>query len=250
MSLKTERRTAEKPVPIVYRVFLGISMPLLIISVIFFSIMLCADDENWVRKEYEKLDLASRIGMNTDDICLAFRCMVDYMEGKRDDLSLTVEYYGKETEMFNGREISHMQDVRRLYRSVEIFSIASAVAAAAGIALGFAVERKAALARLRKYYLTAFICVFLFAAVIGIWAAIDFNSLWYAFHYVFLDVESSTFDLTASRMIRICPSVLFRDMVKRIIVTALSVLLILGAVLIIANDPRSEKAAIGIKRRK
>lgn len=247
MSLKTER-TAAKPVPIAYRILLGISMPLLIISVIFLSIKLCANDENWARNEYEKLNPC--IGMNTDDICLAFRSMVDFMEGKRDDLSLTVEYYGEETEMFNEKELSHMQDVRRLYRSVELFSIASAVIAAAGIALSFAVERKAALVRLRKYYLIALACVFILAAAIGIWAAMDFNSLWRAFHYVFLDIESSTFDITESRMIRICPSELFLDMVKRIMVTALSALLILGAVLIIANDPRSERAAIGIKRRK
>lgn len=250
MSPKTEKTAGEKPLSAAYRILLGISMPLLIFSIIFFSIAFCAGDEDWARVEYEKLDLESLAGMDTEDICLAFRCMVDFMKGKRDDMALTVEYRGEETEMFNERETAHMRDVRGLYRSAEVFGIISAVIAAAGIALSFVIERKAALARLKKYYLTAFLCVFILAAAVGIWAAADFDSLWRAFHYVFLDIESSTFDLAESRMIRICPSELFCDMVKRITVIALSALTILGAVLIIADSSRSEKPVIGKKRRK
>lgn len=67
------------------------------------------------------------------------------------------------------------------------------------------------------------ICVIAFiAAVLAIWAAVDFYSFWILFHAVFLDVPSSTFDPAESLMIRICVQQLFSDLILRIAVYTVS----------------------------
>lgn len=67
------------------------------------------------------------------------------------------------------------------------------------------------------------ICVIAFiAAVLAVWAAVDFYSFWILFHAVFLDVPSSTFDPAESLMIRICVQQLFSDLILRIAVYTVS----------------------------
>ena len=56
--------------------------------------------------------------------------------------------------------------------------------------------------------------------------AIDFDSFWRAFHVVFLDLESSTFDPAESNMINICPAELFYDFIKQFAIIVGIVLLI------------------------
>ena len=76
-------------------------------------------DKVWIKREYEKLDINDYTGMSTDEMCTVYLRMVDYMKGGTDELQTEVTVFGERTEMFGEREISHMNDVRKLWFGVE-----------------------------------------------------------------------------------------------------------------------------------
>lgn len=218
------------------KLLIGIVIPLLMLAVIFMSVEALAGDRAWLKKEYEKLDINWYTGMSTEDQVRAFMQMVDYMKAKTDTMEVTVTVDGEQTLMYNEREISHMRDVRRLYQlltGVKWMILCLALTAAV---LAFEAykktkeERREILRFAAKTAVISFICIFLFVLALGVWALIDFDSFWAAFHIVFLDLESSTFDPAVSRMIRICPAELFEDMVIRMFTLAGAVLALFAAV--------------------
>lgn len=220
------------------KILIAVLMPLLMLAFIFMSVEALSGDRAWLKKEYEKLDINDYTGMSTEDQVRAFMQMVDFMKGKTDTMDVTVTVDGEETLMYNEREISHMHDVRRLYKTLVTAKWVVLGLSALTIALFFTLkkeQRPEILYFAAKAAIVAFCCILLFILAMVLWAAVDFYTFWEAFHVVFLDLESSTFDPAVSRMIRICPEKLFSDMVLRIFILAMAVdaLIALGAVIYI-----------------
>ena len=167
------------------------AVPCLAAALLISFIDRLSGDKVWIKREYEKLDINDYTGMSTDEMCTVYLRMVDYMKGGTDELQTEVTVFGERTEMFGEREISHMNDVRKLWFGVET----------------------------AKYILFAFTAI---AAALAVWAAVDFHSFWILFHAIFLDVPSSTFDPAESLMIRICVQQLFSDLILRIAVYTVS----------------------------
>ena len=167
------------------------AVPCLAAALLISFIGRLSGDKVWIKREYEKLDLNDYTGMSTDEMCTVYLRMVDYMKGGTDELQTEVTVFGERTEMFGEREISHMNDVRKLWFGVET----------------------------AKYILFAFAAI---AAALAIWAAVDFYSFWILFHSIFLDVPSAMFDPAESLMIRICVQQLFSDLILRIAVYTVS----------------------------
>ena len=65
----------------------------------------------------------------------------------------------------------------------------------------------------------------MFFAVIGIWAAVDFNNFWVSFHHVFFTNDLWMLDPAESRMIRMFQEAFFADMVGRILAWFLAIAL-------------------------
>ncbi len=228
------------------KILIGIAMPLIMLLAIFLSVEALAGDRAWLQREYDKLDINWYTGMDTPDQIKAFMQMVDYMQGRTDTMDVTVTVNGEQMLMYNEREISHMRDVRALYKTLTAAKYCVIAFAAAALILSLAAfrtreEKKELLRYTSKAALIAFCCVFAFILAIGLWAVLDFDSFWEEFHVIFLDLESSTFDPMASRMIRICPAELFEDMVLRMFAVAFAASFTFTAVLLLINRAVNKK---------
>lgn len=208
---------------------LAIGLTLLILSAVISAVEYCAKDSGWLMKEYESLEINGYTGMSNEDMVLAFMTMVDFMTSKSDSMSVRVSCFGEEVEMYNEAEIAHMCDVRRLYTGVMWARAGCVAVGIIGIAVFAITEKHDRLKRLSKTYLICLSAVAAFFAVIAAWALMDFQSFWYVFHLIFLDIEGSTFDPAVSRMIRICPEQLFFDMCMRICAISLGICLLFAA---------------------
>ena len=222
------------------KIFIGILMPLIMLLIIFLSVEALAGDRAWLRREYDKLDINWYTGMDTPDQIKAFMQMVDYMQGRTDTMDVSVTVNGEEMLMYNPREVSHMRDVRELYKKLTAGKYCVIAFAAVTIALSLAAfrtrdEKKELLRYWAKATVIAFCCVFALIIAVGLWAVLDFNSFWAEFHVIFLDLESSTFDPDLSRMIRICPAELFEDMVLRMFAVAFAAAFTLTAAVFLLN---------------
>lgn len=216
----------------IIELLLCIAMLLLILGMFVLSVRICANDEAWIEKEYNKLDINDYTGMSTEDMCRAYMCMVNYMDGKIDSMELEVSVDGSRVQMFNEKEIRHMDDVRRLYKGVEVFMWCCFAAAGCTIAAAGLLLRKEAAASVLKGYIVGLAVIVCAALALVIWGTVDFSGFWIKFHEIFLDLEGSTFDPMYSRMIRICPEKLFSDIIVRILVVGAGLLTFTGGLLI------------------
>ena len=217
-----------KTLRVITKLLICIAMPLLMLLTIVIGVELFSGDPAWLRKEYDKLELNAYTGMSTDDQIRAFMQMADYMKGEADSMDVTVTVDGEEMLMYNEREISHMVDVRALYKKVMIGKWCAVSVIALALVLSFVAFRDAdgrreVLRFAAKAAIIAFVLILAFLLTLGLWATLDFDSFWETFHVVFLDLESSTFDPSESRMIQICPAELFSDMVMRIFIFGLAI---------------------------
>ena len=176
---------------------------LLIVSLLFTALQLVMHDETWFAARYEAYGTAGEIGIPTKDITAALMQLIDYMEGDVASIDLTVMENGIPVSMYNERETLHMIDF--------------GVPAAALLLLGACalLPKGARLRTLSKGYLRASVFFGAIVAALGIWVAVDFNSFWINFHYLFFDNDLWILSYRTDRMIRICPQQLFYDIVVK-----------------------------------
>lgn len=224
-----------KKLQTVSRAFICVTLPLVMLMLIFLAVSIASGDRAWLNREYDKLDINAYTGMSTGDMIAAFMQMVDYMKGDADSMDVEVEVNGERMQMYNETERAHMVDVRSLYTRLRaaayiVLALAVISLALAAFAHRTKVDRRSILRFSAKAALWSIVGVVGFLLALGAWAAIDFDSFWAVFHIVFLDLESSTFDPAVSRMIRICPAELFFDMVLRIFIFAGGAMAVIAAV--------------------
>ena len=205
-----------KPMPKLAAVLAFLAALLLIVSLLFTALQLVLHDDAWFAARYTEYGTAEEIGIPTEDITAALMQLICYMEGDADSIDITVTENGIPVSMYNERETLHMIDVRELYqawRSVRNFG----VPAAALLILGACalLPKGARLRALAKAFLRASLFFGIIVAALGIWVAVDFNSFWINFHYLFFDNDLWLLSYRTDRMIRICPQQLFYDIVVK-----------------------------------
>ena len=132
------------------------AVPCLAAALLISFIGRLSGDKAWIKREYEKLDINDYTGMSTDEMCTVYLRMVDYMKGRTDELQTEVTVFGERTEMFGEREISHMNDVRKLWFGVETAKYILFAFAAIAAALALYVYRRSAAAVLAAAGLSGF----------------------------------------------------------------------------------------------
>lgn len=169
----------------------------------------------WVRKEYERIDIEAQSGYTAETASFVLTAMMDYSIGKFDELDkISVKEGGEYVIFFNESELSHMKDVRALTVTILDLGLAALIIGSLLFFFAFIVLKGDVFIAFSKAFLIALGALLIVVIALGIWIAVDFDSFWTMFHVVFLDLESSTFDPAVSRMIRICPAELFSDFIK------------------------------------
>ncbi len=206
-----------------------VSAILLIFALLVAALNIIFNRTGWLYKEY-LCDLNNSVeeyyGISAEDASRVLSRMMYYSIGRADDLDVTIVENGKEVPFFNERELSHMRDVRALATTVMWLGMISLLISAITLVFLFAFGQREALKVFAKAFLITLGVLLVIMIALGVWATIDFDSFWRAFHVVFLDLESSTFDPAVSRMIRICPAELFSDFIG---IFAFDAALLIGA---------------------
>ena len=202
-----------------------------ILALLMLSLRFTINDRSYFLNTYRSMNIEAEIGISAEDSADAIMAMIDYMEGRREDIQLEVVEYGQTVTMFNQQEIDHMVDVRNLYQSfcrLEYLGLALLVILL--LAMLMARRREVELAgRIRGGLwraLAVFGCVL---AVLGIYALVDFYDFWTRFHYVFFTNDLWLMDYNTCRMIRICPLDLFSGIIARFTALGLGALALVSA---------------------
>ena len=176
--------------------------------------------------EYEKNDQAEVIGMSDEDLLKSTDALLDYLKGKREDISVSAEVNGIEREVFTERESLHMVDVRKLYDNAMLAKNIAGTVSLLLFLLIVTVWKKDRYAILEDGFENGLFMIGSCVVCILIWAVADFNNFWLDFHYLFFDNDLFLLDPASSIMINMFPESFFFDLVLLIIVSFVLVCLI------------------------
>lgn len=198
--------------------------------------------KSFYKKEYEKLGTAAEIGMSREDLQRATDTLLDYLKDKRDDLFVQANIGGQEREVFNERETLHMVDVKNLYLwAMRIGNGLLILAVLFYLWAFFSGQDKHAV--LGGYLQGNFILLGIIA-VLGIYAAIDFNSFWTGFHHIFFTNDLWLLDPRTDILIQMVPEQFFFDLVMRIVVVSAGLIAaLMGIAQMAKRRKKAEKAA-------
>lgn len=182
------------------------------------SIFINAYNRSFYVNEYDKYALAGYTGLSRDDYQKGMDVLLDYIQDKRDDITLEVTMNGQNQYLFNQREIDHMVDVKALATSAFHVMICCGLTT---VILLFILIRYHALTL--KSYRSCFIGfhLVLIGLLIGLAIMVfsDFNAFWTTFHHIFFPGNDLwLLDPATDAMIRMLPGELFNDLVVRILI--------------------------------
>lgn len=197
----------------------GIAVMLLFVMAILLTSVQIAvygdSDYEFYKKEYEKYQVQKELDMKMSDIMDVTDKMMAYLIGEREELSVITEVEGKEQDFFNEQDRFHMEEVKELFLGgLKLRNLLLVLAAGGGVIL-FLMKAEVIRILPRAYFIALGIFAVL-TAVLGIYAALDFNSCFTAFHEIFFDNDLWIFDPKTDYMIRMLPEGFFYDFVIRI----------------------------------
>ncbi len=182
--------------------------------VLLTSLEIVVKSEGFFLEQYEINNVEQATGMEIDELMRVTGEIQDYLFGNRDDFNITGVINSVEVEIFNEREIVHMEDVRVLFDRGIILRNAGAVLLIFILAYGVFTGKK----WLLKSLLYAAVSYFILLVVSAGLLYYDFNRYFNLFHEVFFSNDYWILDPRDSVLINMVPLNFFINIVKRILI--------------------------------
>ena len=100
----------------------------LIVFIMLGSIQCVVFNTDFYRSEYDKYNIYDKMGVSKEELIRITQHLLDYLQGKNNDLSVAGIVKEQKISIFNSREIRHMVDVKRLFKLGFAFKRAALVA--------------------------------------------------------------------------------------------------------------------------
>ncbi|MBQ8506353.1 MAG: DUF1461 domain-containing protein [Clostridia bacterium] len=201
----------------------------------FAMVMGCVRSVGLDPGRYYELQLEAGVhetaGISKEDLLQLDVWLARYLEGSLDDPNAEIEVYGQMQPAFNERELAHLADCRNLF-SITTNIWLNVGLAVAGVALALYGAKQGLLRPACAWLAAAVIAVPV--GLLGIWAAIDFNSAFNFFHRLLFTNDLWLLNPATDLLIRICPASMFASLGLRIGLRSAAVLLGLPAFLTLA----------------
>lgn len=165
--------------------------------------------------EYRKNETAAETGMNAQGMMESTETILDYLQGRRDDVIVEENVYGSVREVFSEKERLHMIDVRDLYRKSLCGMYVLYGLGIIFLMIGLYRSHGHYSIRNMEYGALLVLGIVLVVLVLSL---TDFDTFWYQLHtIIFPDNMYWLLDPNVSIMINLFPGTFFFDLVIRII---------------------------------
>ncbi len=194
-----------------------ISIVALLLANIASAIVLGSFQRSFFEDFYQKNETYEQLNMSFEDLMLATDRLLDYIVGENDDLVFNVTILNKSTQMFNQKEIDHMVDVKALYQSMIVVQWGGYGIFLVSLLFGFILYKKKLFTILLEASKQATMFLLIIIVGIGVFAIVDFNSFWNAFHEVLFTNDLWLLNPNTDRMIVMVPLHFFQQLIVRIV---------------------------------
>lgn len=185
------------------------------------------------------MDIASSLQMSNQDLYACTDALLDFLKGKRDNLVVTVNIENTQQEAFNAKEITHMEDVRTLYRGIlSIRIIAFVVFLISILYYTYYIvhnknRRKNMLFTGCSSFLKTIGVTLLILILFAGWAFVDFESFWHSFHRLVFSNDLWLLDPMTDLLINLFPAEFFFKLICNILIAFWGSIFILAAICIL-----------------
>lgn len=188
-----------------------------ILILLITSIDINAFSRNFYESEYASMDTATSLDMSHQDLMNATTTLLDYLQDKRDDVVTEITVREMPRPAFNERESLHMVDVKDLYQWALQVRMLCGVLLVLGIAYVIWIKRKESWTYITTAFAQVSIIFICIVTMLGLWAMVDFTSLWESFHKLFFNNDLWLLNPRTDLMINMFPEDFFFHMVLRIV---------------------------------
>ncbi len=206
-----------------------LAIPACLLFLVAGSVAWAVNDPGLYRNGFERYNTAQRSGITDADLIAIGADLRRYFNTGAEPLAVRAPIYGIERDVFNGREIAHMYDVKRLVRGTYWVAVGSFLWVVATLATGFAMQRReywAPAARLAVWggaiTLTAVIGV-------GLASIAAFEQLFLLFHRLSFANDLWILNPRTDYLLILFPGGFWFDATMRVALTS-----VLGAVLLLS----------------
>ncbi len=185
----------------------------ILVALLITSIDLVSFDRSFYEKEYEKYNNAETIKISDVELMEVTEVLLGYLEDDRDDLSVTATIDGNEREVFNQKEKDHMIDVKVLYQNALFVRNLCVLFAAFVIGWLFYDNKNVAIYTISSSYVISNFIFFGLFLFVSLYALVDFNSFWTAFHKIVFTNDLWLLNPNTDILIMMVPLGFFFDLV-------------------------------------
>jgi len=214
----------------VARIFWTIAIPVFIISS---TVNIITTSMDLYRYDFARYGISNVTHISNVQLEDAAKMMIKYFNAQSDTPQVTVTKNGKPSPLYNNKELIHLEDVRKI---TDIFRVLQVVSIILLFACGLLLYFKDSVTSLITGLKNGAIIALGFTGILVVWALIDFDSLFLAFHLMSFNNDLWLLDPRTDYLIMMFPEGFFNDAAV-LLVTAILVEagIILTAAILIKN---------------
>ena len=182
------------------------------------SVFAVVTNRGFYTRAYARNDAPAATGVSASELDRITARLLDYLSCKAENLDMQTEKHGKQAEVFDTREKTHMIDVKSLYIGARNTGFAfAAVAAAAWIWLYLRRGKESFFNLIARGYSVALCAAIVLFGTLGTVFYFNFDWFWTNFHHVFFSNDLWLLDPAVSTMIQMFPLPFFLSMCTKIL---------------------------------
>lgn len=179
---------------------------------------------------FDKYDIPEVTGIDSDELARAADHLIDYFNGSEDSPQIRVAKNAEEINLFSQREIDHLKDVKGIIQLFYLILWITLGYVVIYLAVGFIIRKRDFLRPLMKRLFQGGILTITLFAFVGIWALIDFDSLFLRFHLTSFQNDLWQLDPSQDYLIMMFPEGFFSDAALLLVGdTVLEAMILIGA---------------------
>jgi integral membrane protein (TIGR01906 family) len=178
---------------------------------------------------FDKYDISSETGIDSSELTIVARHLIDYFNLKADSAQMKVVKFGEEIDLFNEKELIHLEDVRDLIQLDHLVQLVAIILALLCIVVlcVFSGDR---FRRVMKGIFLGCVVTLTGVVVLVLWAIFGFDQLFILFHLVSFSNDLWLLDPTTDNLIQLFPGGFFYDAAVYGFIAVISQSLIFGVI--------------------
>lgn len=194
------------------------------------SILLAANSRVLYNYGFDKYDVGQTTSLDEEELDKVALGLIHYFSSSQESISLVVEQEGQTFELFNAREVLHLEDVMGLFRLVYIVLLSTLGYALSFIGVSFILGRPGFGHRLSRAVITGSILTLFLMLAAGLATFFNFDSLFYEFHVFSFTNDFWQLDPATDFLIMLFPQGFWYDATVAVSLATAASALVLGSI--------------------